>query len=76
MIKRGRLPFRGIVAVGALGHLIRKELRELPSVDVLMTVLALLRRLLKIDIDQLGFEVRWFVAVNTSHRPVRPCQWK
>ena len=76
MVKRGRLPFCGIVTVGALGHLIRKEFRELPSVDVLVTVFALLRRLLEVDIDQLGFKVGWFVAVNTSHCPVRPCQWK
>ncbi len=76
VVKQGRFPFGRVMAVGALRHLVREEFRELSSVDVLVTVLAFFRRLLEIDIDQLGFQVGRFVTVNTSHRAVRPRQWK
>lgn len=68
VIEQRGFPFRAVVAVGArrgiaFGH-------ELLSVDVLVAVLALHRGGLEIRIDQLGFEVWRFVAVDARRRPM------
>ena len=68
VIEQGGFPFHAVVAVGAGGSL---SLGKLLSVDVLVAVLALHRGGLEIHIDQLGFEVWRFVAVDARRRPVR-----
>lgn len=68
MIEQRGLPFRAVVAIGAWGCIAFGD--ELLSVDVLVAVLALHRRGFEIDIDQLGFEVWRFVAVDARCCPV------
>src|ERR1700732_1406078 len=62
VIEQRGLPLRAVVAVGAWGSVAVGD--ELLSVDVLVAVLALHRGGLEIRIDQLGFEVWRFVAVD------------
>lgn len=76
MVEQGRLPFGCVVAVATWCDLIRIELRELPVVDILMALLALLRRLLEVHIDELGFQVRRLVAIDAGDRAMRAGQWK
>ena len=71
VIKRRRLPLRGVVAVAALRNLIRKQLGELAAVDVFVALLAFLRRLLEVHIGHLCFEVWRLMAVNAGHGTVR-----
>ena len=68
VIEQRGLPFRAVVAVGAGGSAVFGD--ELFSVDVLVAVLALHRGSLEIHIDQLGFEIRRFVAVDARGCPV------
>lgn len=68
VIEQRGLPFRAVVAVGAWGSVAFGD--ELLSVNVLVAVLALHRGGLEIHIDQLGFEVWRFVAVDACRRPV------
>ena len=69
VIEQRGLPFRAVVAVGARGRVAFGD--ELLSVDVLVAVLALHRGGLEIHIDQLGFEVWRFVAVDARGYPMR-----
>jgi hypothetical protein len=68
VIEQGGLPFRAVVAVGAGGSVAFGD--ELLSVDILVAVLALHRGDLEIHIDQLGFEIWRFVAVDARRRPM------
>jgi len=43
-------------------------------VGIFVAVLAFFRRLLEIRIDQLGFQIRRLMAVDTGDRPVRSLQ--
>src|SRR5882762_10438354 len=72
MIEQRRLPFRGVVAIGAGRDLIR--LRELLAVHILVALLALFRCLLEVHIDQLGLEVGWLMAIDACHGPVGALQ--
>ncbi len=74
VIEQRRLPLGGIVTVSALGHLIREELGELRSVDVFMAILALIRCLLEVHIDQFRLQILRFMAVDARHGAMRPCQ--
>ena len=67
VIEQRGLPFRAVVAVGARSSF---PFGKLLSVDVLMAVLALHRGGLEIHIDQFGFEVRRFVAVDARGCPM------
>jgi len=49
---------------------------KLLSVDVLVAVLALCWRRLEVHVHQLGFEVRWFMAIDASRCAVCPEQRK
>ena len=74
VIKQGRLPLGRIVAVAALGHLVGVELDELPSVHIFVAVFTLFWRLLEVHVNQLGLEVRRFVAVDAGYCAVRSSQ--
>ena len=63
MIKQRRLPLRAVVAIGASGHPV---FRELLAVDIFMALLALGGRGLEIHVDQPGFQVRWLMAVHAG----------
>jgi len=71
VIEQGRLPLHAVVALGALRRL---ALRELPSMDVLMAVLAQSRRGLEVDVHQSSFEIRRLMAVDASRRAMRTQQ--
>ena len=64
------------MTVGALSDLVRIELGELATVDILVALLALLRSFLEVHIGHLGLEVRRLVAVNASDRAVSSHQWE
>src|SRR5246127_1852569 len=66
VIEQRGLPFRAVVAVGAGSSVAFSD--ELFSVNVLVAVLALHRGDLEIHVDQLGFEVWRFVAVDARRR--------
>jgi hypothetical protein len=68
MIEQGWLPAHAVVAVCASCDATGSH--ELCSVDVGVTLLALLGSGVKIHVHQLGLQVRGFVAVNTGYRPV------
>lgn len=68
VIEQRRLPFRAVVAVGAGGRAAFGD--ELLSVDVVVAVLALHGGGFEIHIDQLGFEVWRFVAVDARRGPM------
>jgi hypothetical protein len=74
VIEQRWLPFGCVVAVGTQGDLIRKQLIELVSVDVFVAVFAFFRSLLEVHVDELGFEIRGFVAINASYGPMRTRQ--
>jgi len=76
VIEERRLPFGRVVAVATWCDLVRIELRELPAVDIFMALLALLRRLLEVHIDELGFQVWRLVAIDAGDRAMRARQWK
>jgi len=67
VIEQRGFPFRAVVAVGARSSF---PFGKLLSVDVLMAVLALHWGGLEIHIDQLGFEVWRFVAVDARGCPM------
>lgn len=67
VIEQGRLPFGGIMAVGAGGRL---PFSELLSMDVLVAILAQGGGCLKVGVDQLGSEVRGLVAIDAGRRPM------
>lgn len=69
VVEQRGLPFRAVVAVGAGSGVAFGD--ELLSVNVLVAVLALHRGDLEIHIDQLGFEVWRFVAVDARGCPMR-----
>ena len=69
VIEQRGLPFRAVMAVGAGGSVTLGD--ELLSVNVLVAVLALHGGGFEIHIDQLGFEVWRFVAVDARRRPMR-----
>lgn len=71
VIKQRGPPFRAVVAVGAGGSF---PFGKLLSVNVLVAVLAKGWGRLEIHVDQLGFEVWRFVAVDAGRRPVCPEQ--
>ena len=73
VIEQGRLPFHAGMAFNAAGDAV---FGELLSVDVFMTLLALLGSGLEVDVDQLGFEVRRFVAIDARGRAVRASELK
>jgi len=68
VIEQRGLPFRAVVAVGAGGSVTFGD--ELLSVNVLVAVLALHGGGFEIHIDQLGFEVWRFVAVDARRGPM------
>lgn len=68
VIEKGGLPFRAVVAVGAGGSVALGD--ELLSVDVLVAVLTLHRGGLEVHIDQPGFKVWRFVAVDAGRGPM------
>jgi hypothetical protein len=72
MIEQGWVPARAVVAVRATSDAAGS--RELCTVDVGVTLLALLGSGMKIHVRQLGLQVRRFVAVNTGYRSVCPYQ--
>ena len=74
MIKQGRLPLGRVVAVPAGSDLVRIELRKLPAVDIFMALLALLRRLFEVHIDELGFQIRRLVAIDAGDGSMRARQ--
>ena len=65
------LPLRAVVTIGARSYL---TFGELPSVRIGMALLALQRGLGEIRVDQLGAQVRRFVAIDTRHRAMGPDQ--
>lgn len=71
MIELRRLPLHAGVAFRAMRHV---GLGELLPVNVFVAVFALGRRRLEVRIDELGFEIRGFVAIDASRRPMRPQQ--
>jgi len=68
VIEQGWLPLGAVMAIGTGRDRI---LGELLAVDVLVTVLTLLRRRLEIHMEQVGFQVRRLVAIDTGGGPVR-----
>lgn len=74
VVEQRGFPFRAVVAVGAGGSVALGD--ELLSVNVLVAVLALHGGGFEIHIDQLGFEVWRFVAVDARRRPMCPEQGK
>jgi len=68
VIEQRGLPFRAVMAVGAGGSVTLGD--ELLSVNVLVAVLALHGGGFEIHIDQLGFEVWRFVAVDARRGPM------
>ena len=68
VIEQGGLPFRAVVAVGTGGIVGFGD--ELLPVDVLVAILAHGGGCLEIRIDQFGFEVWGFVAIDAGRRPV------
>jgi len=73
VIKQGRLPLHAVVAVRARSVL---TFGELLSMYVLVAVFAQHGGGLEIHVCQLGFKVRWFVAIDAGGRPVRSEQRK
>jgi len=71
MIEQRRLPLRAVVARYAVGYTV---LCKLFSMNILMTLLALSRRGLEINVRQLGFQVRRLVAVQASSGTMRTDQ--
>lgn len=69
MVKKRRLPLHAGVAFCAARDF---PFGKLLSVDVQVAVLALYWRRLEVHVHQLGFEVRWFMAIDAGCRPVRP----
>ena len=74
VIERGRFPLRRVMTIAALRYFVREEFGELPAVHVLVAFLALFRRFLEIDIDQLGLQVRRLMAVDARDRAMRALQ--
>ena len=72
VVEQGRLPASAVVAFGAAGN--ASSLRELRAVDVRVAVFTLLWRGMEINIRQLGFEVRGFVAVAAGDGAMRSGQ--
>jgi len=70
MIEQRWLPARAVVAVRATSDAARS--RELCTVYVGVTLLALLGGRTKVHINQLSLQVWGFVAVNAGYRPVCP----
>jgi hypothetical protein len=63
VVKQGGLPLHAVVTLHASRYI---GLSELPSVDVLVTVLALPRRGPEINIAELGFKIGWLMAIDAS----------
>lgn len=76
VVERRRFPLRRVMAIGALRHFVRKELEELSAVNVLVTLLAFSRRLLEINVNELGLEIRRLVAIDAGNRAVRALERK
>lgn len=73
VIKQRRSPSGAVVTLLTMGHI---RLGELLAVDVLMAVPALGWRSLEIDVDQLRFKIRRFVAIDAGGDPMRAEQGK
>ena len=73
MIKQGGPPLRAVVALGAACDVCHGKLL---SMDILMAVFTGGRRRLEVDVGQIGFEVRRFVAVSAGGRAVSTKQRK
>ena len=73
MIKKRRLPFHAVVALGTTGDI---ALGELLSVDVLMAVFTLRGRSLEVGIQKLGLEIRRPMTADTRCSPMRSQQRK
>lgn len=71
MIKQRRFPFHAVVTFDAARD---AGLRELLAMHVLVTVFALRRSSFEIHIQQPGFKIGWFVAVDARGRAVRSQQ--
>lgn len=71
VVKKRGLPLVTVVAICAGSGV---GFSELLSVDVFVTVLALGRRSLEINIDQFRLEVRRLVAIDASRGTMRPNQ--
>ena len=73
VIEQGRFPLHAVVALGTGGDV---ALCELLPVDVFVAVLTLRRGSLEVRIHELGLEIRGFMAVDASRRPVCSQQGK
>lgn len=69
VVEQGWLPFKAVVAVGALGDL--AGIGELRPVDVLMALFAFGWRRLEVGLHQLGPQIRRLVAIDTSRAAMR-----
>lgn len=74
VIKGRRLPLGGVVAVSARSYFVGVELDELAAVRVFVALFAFLRRLLEVHINELGFQIWRFVAVDTGDCTMRALQ--
>lgn len=68
MVKQRRLPFRGVVTLGASSDV---RASELFAVDILVTVLALAGSGFEIHVQQFRFQVRRFVAIDARGGAMR-----
>ena len=74
MIEQRRLPLSAVMAVGAKCGAI--GLDELGAVNIGVATLASRGRHLEIHINELGLQVRGFVAIDARHRAMRSDQGK
>ena len=68
MIEQRWFPFHAVVAFSTAGNL---AFGKLLPVNILMAVLTLLRCRLKIDIDQLRFQIGRLMTINAGRGAVR-----
>ena len=71
VIEQRRLPLSCVMAIGAQRNFIRKELAELASMHVLVAVFTLFGCLFEIHVDELGFQIRRLMAINTGYGSMR-----
>jgi len=71
VVEERRLPLHAVVAVSTGCGV---SLGELLSMNVFMAILAQQRCGFEIDIDELGFEVRWLVTIDAGGRTMSPEQ--
>lgn len=73
MIKKRRLPFHAVVALGTMRDVF---LGELLAVDVFVAIFALRGRVFEIHVQKRGFEIRRLMTADTWRSAVRSQQRK